>query len=186
MVIFWEKQWHHKFILTFTHLYLPHLVNVVCERSRKQTKWNGWAILHVAKKAIMVFQFLACFCNPLFQIDIKVHLEQKCFVWVTFLWSKIPILLRAEMREGGKPLPLAFQHLIFMIWRPCYLNLVTISSVASKCQHFKLRGLQFHYIKWRKKGHSNFKVLAFWSQLRYHDQIQIIRSSYQKNQILKS
>ena len=99
---------------------------------------------------------------------------------------KIAIFRRAGMREGGLPLPLTFQYLIFMIWRPSDLNLVMISSLASKCQHFKLRGLQFHSIKWLKNGHPNFKVLAFWSQLRYHDQIQIIRSSYQKNQILKS
>ena len=99
---------------------------------------------------------------------------------------KMAIFRRAGMREGGLPLPLTFQYLIFMIWRPSDLNLVMISSLASKCQHFKLRGLQFHSIKWLKNGHPNFKVLAFWSQLRYHDQIQIIRSSYQKNQILKS
>ena len=99
---------------------------------------------------------------------------------------KIAIFRRAGMREGGLPLPLTFQYLIFMIWRPSDLNLVMISSLASKCQHFKLRGLQFHSIKWLKNGHPKFKVLAFWSQLRYHDQIQIIRSSYQKNQILKS
>ena len=99
---------------------------------------------------------------------------------------KIAIFRRVRMREGGLPLPLTFQYLIFMIWRPSDLNLVMISSLASKCQHFKLRGLQFHSIKWLKNRHPNFKVLAFWSQLRYHDQIQIIRSSYQKNQILKS
>jgi hypothetical protein len=99
---------------------------------------------------------------------------------------KIAIFQRAEMREGGLPLPLAFQYLILMIWRPPDLNLVMISSLASKCQHFKLRGLKFHSIKWLNNGHPNFKVLAFWSQWRYHDQIQIIRSSYQKNQILKS
>ena len=52
------------------------------------------------------------------------------------------MLQRAGMREGGEPLPPAFQHLILMIWRPCDLNLVIISSLASKCQHFKLRGLQ--------------------------------------------
>ena len=63
--------------------------------------------------------------------------------------------------EGGKPLPLAFQYLIFMVERPCDLNLVMISSLATKCRHFKLRGLQFHYIKGLKKGHFNFKVLAF-------------------------
>ena len=30
------------------------------------------------------------------------------------------------MREGGKPLPLAFQYLIFMVLRPYDLNLVMI------------------------------------------------------------
>ena len=73
----------------------------------------------------------------------------------------MPMIWRAGMREGGKPLPLAFQYLIFMVKRPCDLNLVIISSLATKCQHFKLRGLQFHYIKWLKKGHFKFKVLAF-------------------------
>ena len=36
--------------------------------------------------------------------------------------------------------------------------------MASKCQHFNLRGLQFHYIKSLKTGHSKSKVLAFLSQ----------------------
>ena len=31
-----------------------------------------------------------------------------------FLWCKMPMFRRAGMREGGKPLPLAFQYLIFM------------------------------------------------------------------------
>ena len=31
------------------------------------------------------------------------------------------------MREGGMPLPLAFQYLILMAQRPCDLNLVTKS-----------------------------------------------------------
>ena len=39
-------------------------------------------------------------------------------------------------------------------------------------------GLQFHYIKWKKKGYFNFKVFAFWSQWRYHYQIQITRQLY--------
>ena len=42
------------------------------------------------------------------------------------------------MREGGKPLPLAFQYWILMVQRLCDLNLVMISSLATKCQHFKL------------------------------------------------
>ena len=54
---------------------------------------------------------------------------------------KMAIFRRAGMKEGGLPLPLAFQYFIFMICRACDLNLVMISSLASKCQHFKLRGL---------------------------------------------
>mgnify|MGYP001180558486 CR=1 FL=1 len=46
------------------------------------------------------------------------------------------------MREGGKPLPLAFLYLILMICRPCDLNLVMISSLVSKCQDFKV-GMPF-------------------------------------------
>ena len=50
----------------------------------------------------------------------------------------MPMFRRAGMREGGKPLPLAFQYLIFMVQRPCDLNLVMISSLAVKCQDFKV------------------------------------------------
>ena len=46
------------------------------------------------------------------------------------LWSKMPMFKRAGMREGGEPLPLAFQYLILVIWRPCDFNLVMISSLA--------------------------------------------------------
>ena len=86
---------------------------------------------------------------------------------------KMAIFRRAGTREGGLPLPLAFQYLIFIIWRACDLNLVMISSLASKCQHFKLRGLQFHYIKWLKKRHPNFKVLAFWASEAVYDRSRI-------------
>ena len=81
--------------------------------------------------------------------------------------SKMPMVQRAEMREGGLPLPSAFQYLILMI-----------PSLASKCQDFKLKGLQFHIIKWLKNRDFNFKVLTFWSQQRYNNQIQIKMSSY--------
>ena len=50
------------------------------------------------------------------------------------LRSKMSMFQWAEMREGGEPLPLAFQYLIPMISRPCDLDLVIISSLASKCQ----------------------------------------------------
>ena len=48
-----------------------------------------------------------------------------------------------------------------------------ISSLASKCQHFKLRGLQFHYIKWLKNGHSNFKVLVFDATTLHYKQAKL-------------
>ena len=78
-----------------------------------------------------------------------------------FIKPKMAIFRKVGMREGGLPLTLAFQYLIFMIWRACDLNLVMISLMASKCQDFKLRGLQFHFIKHLKNGHSNFKELLF-------------------------
>ena len=39
----------------------------------------------------------------------------KCLGSFAFLWCKMPMFWRAGMREGGKPLPLAFQYLIFMV-----------------------------------------------------------------------
>ena len=45
----------------------------------------------------------------------QIHLGQKCFIQVTCLWSKMPMLQRAGIRDGGEPLLLAFQHLILMI-----------------------------------------------------------------------
>ena len=84
---------------------------------------------------------------------------------------KMAIFQRAGMREGGLPLPLAFQYLILLIWRPYDLNLVMISWLTSKCQHFKVGMSIFQPFYRMKLKTSKFKVLAFWSQWRYHDQI---------------
>ena len=62
------------------------------------------------------------------------------------------------MRKGGEPLPLAFQYLILMIYD---LNLVMISSVASKCQDFKFGMPVFQPFHEMKLKTSKFKVLAF-------------------------
>jgi hypothetical protein len=88
-------------------------------------------------------------------------LPQKMFGRFPDFRPKMTIFWRAGMREGRLPLPLAFQYLISLIGRACDLNLVMISLLASKCQDFKLRGLQFHFIKQLKNGHSNFKDLLF-------------------------
>ena len=39
----------------------------------------------------------------------------KCLGSFAFLWCKMPMFRKVGMREGGKPLPLAFQYLIFMV-----------------------------------------------------------------------
>ena len=58
----------------------------------------------------------------------------KCIGCLACLYSKMPLFQMVGLREGGKSLPLAF----LMIWRPCDLNSVMISSMASKCQHCKV------------------------------------------------
>ena len=74
---------------------------------------------------------------------------------------KMVIFRRPGMKEGGLPLPLAFQYMILMIRRACDLNLVIILLLALKWQDFKLRGPQFHFIKQLKNDHSNFKDVLF-------------------------
>ena len=87
---------------------------------------------------------------------------QKCLPWVAML-----IFQRAEIREGGGPLPQAFQYLILMKWRPCDLNLAMISSLASKCHDFKV-GMPVFWPSYEMKlKTSKFKVLAFWSPRPY-------------------
>ena len=53
--------------------------------------------------------------NTLSTHVVPFNTGQKCFIRVACLWSKMPMLQRAGMREGGEPLPLAFQYLILMI-----------------------------------------------------------------------
>ena len=136
--------------------------------------WNWWSIRgpsgHLLIRSLKT-KLWSYECLNSVDISLHLHSGQKCFIRVACLWSKMPMLQRAGMREGGEPLPLAFQYLIPMIWRPCDLNLVMISSMASKCQDFKHRGLQFYFIKSLKNGQPKFQVLAFWSHWRYHDQI---------------
>ena len=70
-----------------------------------------------------------------------------------------------------------------MTWSACDL-LVIISSLDSKWQVLKVGMPGFHLFFEMKLKTFKFKVLAFWSQWRYHDQIQITSSSYHKNSIV--
>ena len=73
--------------------------------------------------------------------------------------------------DRGLPLLPAFSYLILMTWRTCDSNLVMMFSLASKWQALKV-GMPiyqpFYEINLRT---SELKVLAFWSQWRYNDQI---------------
>ena len=64
------------------------------------------------------------------------------------------------MRLEGLPLPPTFQYLILMIWRAYDLNLVMMSSLASKEQVFKVRMTIFQLFYEMKLKTSMFKVLA--------------------------
>ena len=99
-------------------------------------KWIGIFVKSIFRWNPQIFRVLHTY----------VHSGQKSLRWV-------------GGRVGGLPLSPTFQCLIIMIWRACDLNLVMIPCLASKCQDFKRRGLQFHFIKRLKNGHSNFKDL---------------------------
>ena len=83
----------------------------------------------------------------------------KCFATYSRVHDSPPFGQWARMKEGVEPLPLAFQYLILKLWRPCDLNLVMISSLASKCQDFKVGMPVFqHFMKWNWRPLS----LKFW------------------------
>ena len=111
----------------------------------------NWMDIHLAKRIVDMY------C--------VIHWLSKCLVRVACLWSKMPIFQRAGLRERGRvrglQLPQAFQYLILLTRTACDLNFVMISSLASKCQDFKLRSLQFHFIKQLKLGIPNLRPCHF-------------------------
>ena len=118
-------------------------------------------------------------------IFMDVHSGSKCLPRVACLWIKMSMFQRAGMRKGGLPLPPAIQYLILMIWRACDLNMFLISSLASKCQDFKpadfkLRFLQFHFIKQLKNGHSNFEDFEDITTKFKSQALHVIRIKYWK------
>ena len=75
--------------------------------------------------------------------------------------NKVPMFQKAGMREGGLSLPPAFQYLFIMMERACDLNLVMISSLASKWQVLKVGMPVFQPFYNMKLKTFKFKVLAF-------------------------
>ena len=109
------------------------------------------------------------------------------YSWGQNVWPVYEIMFqRAGMREGGLPLPPAFQYLILTTWKACDLHLVLVSSLASKWQGLKVGMYILQLFYEMKLKTSKFKVLTFWGQWIYHNEIQIPSSSCHKNQILKS
>ena len=101
-----------KYVSKLSFHVLKQLVNTSIKRLRydccfyKQKNSKLYAYLHT--RFIVKIQN----CDFIFN---KIHSGQKCLLRVACLWSKMPMFQRAGMREGGKPLPLAFQYLIFMV-----------------------------------------------------------------------
>ena len=93
-------------------------------------------------------------------IDCSIHCVANVYALLPV--STVKCLCSGGRNEGGKKAtPTSISILDFYDIKICELNLMIISSPASKCQHFKIRGLQFHLVKWLKIGHFNFKMLAF-------------------------
>jgi hypothetical protein len=148
-----------------THPYISILLNIIIEYTK------GW-------KSKLSFNFssvkttLAMNChfriksshdwytrpNPCSMIFTVVCIIVRCFAC---LWSKMPMFQRARMREGGLPLPPAFYQLILRTWRTYDLDLVMVSSLASKWQGLKVGVPVFQLFYQMKLKTSKFKVLAF-------------------------
>ena len=85
---------------------------------------------------------------------------------------------KTGMKEGGKPLPLAFQYLILIIWGPCDLDLTIKLRWLQNAKTLKL-GCPFfsHFMKWSLKcwhfEASKDIITKFKSQVLY-----IIRIKY--------
>ena len=80
-------------------------------------------------------------------------------VWHELPWGKMPMFQKLGIRKGGLPLPPGFQYLILMIWWAYDLNLVMISLYWLR--NAKTLNLEvFHFIKWLKNGHPNFRGFA--------------------------
>ena len=70
--------------------------------------------------------------------------------------------------EGGR---VDSRYLILIVWRVFDLDLVMISLLASKWQVLNFGMPIFQPLYEVKLKASKFKVLTFWCQWRYHDQI---------------
>ena len=166
----------------FLSLMKKSLMYLYIQYTYRACMYCKWQFIHgielnLCSKSIQHFwwaiKLVNCIDTDLFHLYYKCTLLQ---MFTHLAGLKCKMFQRVGMREGGKPLPLAFQRPILMIWRPCDLNLVMISSLASislklGCPFFQ----PFYEMKLKT---SNFKILAFCSQWRHHDQIQITRSSY--------
>ena len=63
------------------------------------------------------------------------------------------------MREGGKPLPLAFQYLIFMIARACGLLFILCNIIQSLIVFF-LQVTEKYLIHYKKMAFISFLLLS--------------------------
>ena len=82
-----------------------------------------WQVLPDKLSAICVYNYKDDFCSLTEPIGLPIHLGKPRTSTLMLVYHchkpgftpKIAIFRRAGMREGGLPLPLAFQYLILMI-----------------------------------------------------------------------
>ena len=104
--------------------------------------------------------FDGCTANADTQRDLNFVL-QRCFAQYPLSQSPfyfcLPDLLKPSQNKKGQKISSCtifdsfFSAATVLIRRAHDLNLVMMSSLASTCQDFKLKDLQFHIIKWLKK-----------------------------------
>ena len=101
-----KGSWNVFFARAFTHA-VPHMANA----SRN--------LLDLVSCLLLILQWLGYkTLESLVPYLEGAHWHTLCLICIrsfAFLWCKMPMFWRAGMREKGKPLPLAFQYLIFMV-----------------------------------------------------------------------
>ena len=93
--------WHlccHKGVIWIVRL--MNIMSLECPCSGRLTRLKKWRLSQYTNTHGL--HFLRTLCC-------------KSICSSAFLWCKMPMIWRAGMREGGKPLPLALQYLIFMV-----------------------------------------------------------------------
>ena len=91
------NRWEEPILISFLSLLL---ISAYLWRAK-----STYVLAYLSNKSMFLHMYFEIICT----------LCCKCLGSFAFLWCKMPMFRRAGMRKGGKPLPLAFQYLIFIV-----------------------------------------------------------------------